>query len=329
MKRRPLTWAALLALASLFLAPLVGTVSIDLGTSLRELFTSPSAEWSAETRILSLRLPRVLLAWLGGGGLAVAGAAMQTLLRNGLATPYTLGVSSAGTFGAFLCLAFPTLGAYLILPRLAALVCALGVTFLVLAVARRSPRPDGLILAGVTLNFLFGAAVMLVRYLADPYQLAGLDRWLMGALDVVGFEVPLSLLPWLAVGLFLLLRRATAFDQYAFDPGLAAARGVDAQALRRDGLFAASLLAAAIVASCGPIGFIGLLIPHAVRAGTGMRHQRLFVGSFLLGAAFLTAADALARSLALFGRSSEIPVGIVTALVGGPFFLWLLLRRAR
>lgn len=329
MKRRPLTWSAFAAVASLLLAPMVGTVSIDLWHSLGELWQKPTAEWTAETRILSLRLPRVLLAWLGGGGLAVAGAAMQTLLRNGLATPYTLGVSSAGTFGAFLCLAFPAVGAWMFLPRVAALVCALSVTFLVLAVARRSQRPDGLILAGVTLNFLFGAAVMLVRYLADPYQLAGLDRWLMGALDVVGFEVPLSLLPWLAVGMFLLLRRATAFDQYAFDPGMAAARGVDAHVLRRDGLFAASLLAAAIVASCGPIGFIGLLIPHAVRAGTGMRHQRLFVGSFLLGAAFLTMADALARSLALFGRSSELPVGIVTALIGGPFFLWLLLRDSR
>jgi len=326
MKRHPLTWVTLAALLSLLLAPLVGTVSIDIPRALAEVFGSAKSDWSPDARILYLRLPRILLAWLAGGGLAVAGAAMQTLLRNGLATPYTLGVSSAGTFGAFLCLAFPTMGAWMFLPRVVALAFALLVTLLVLAVARRSSRPDGLILAGVTLNFLFGAAVMLLRYLADPYQLAGLDRWLMGALDVVGFQVPLTLLPWLAVGLLLLFLRAHAFDQYAFDPGLAAARGVRPQALRRDGLFAASLLAAAIVASCGPIGFVGLLVPHAIRPATGMRHYRLFLGSFLLGATFLTLADALARSLQLLGRSSELPVGIVTALVGGPFFLWLLLR---
>lgn len=327
MSSRPLTVAAGAALLVLFLAPLVGTEGIAYGPALRDLLTQPREAWSVDARILHLRLPRVLLAWLAGGGLAVAGAAMQTLLRNGLATPYTLGISTAGTFGAFLFLAFPTLMVGLVLPRLAALACALAVTALVLMVARRSTRPDGLILAGVTLNFLFGAAVMLVRYLADPYRLAGLDRWLMGALDVVGFGVPLGLVPWLVVGLVVLLRLATAFDQYAFDSGMAEARGVDVRSLRKQGLVAASLLAAAIVASCGPIGFVGLLVPHAVRAGTGMDHRRLFVGSFLLGAAFLTLADALARSLELFGRSSEMPVGIVTALVGGPFFLWLLMRK--
>jgi iron complex transport system permease protein len=321
-----LFWLTAFSLGCGFVAPFLGAEPIAMGTALREWVGGDRVNWSSDTRILDLRLPRVLLAWLSGGALAVAGAAMQTLLRNSLATPYTLGVSTAGTFGAFLCLAFPSVAGLLVLPRFAALLFALGATFLVLSVARRSHRSDGIILAGVTLNFLFGAALMLVRYLADPYKLAVLDRWLMGSLDVVGFNTPLSLLPWLAIGLVLLLRRTDALDQFAFDPEMAAARGIQAKAIRRNGLLAASLLAAAVVAYTGPIGFIGLLVPHALRGFTGMRHALLLPACWLAGSGFLVIADLCARSLEILGRHSEMPVGILTALVGGPFFLWVLIR---
>lgn len=329
MTRRPgllLLNLGLFSLACVVFAPLFGAESIAGLASFQEWLTTPSADWGDDTRILALRLPRVLLAWLSGGALAIAGAVMQTLLRNGLATPYTLGVSTAGTFGAFLCLAFPTLGAGLLLPRFVALGFALATTFLVLYVARRSPRSDGLILAGVTLNFLFGAALMLVRYLADPYRLAVLDRWLMGSLDVVGYSTPLGLIPWLLVGLFLLVRLTPALDQLAFDTELAASRGFDPKRSQRNGLLAASLLAAAVVAHSGPIGFLGLLVPHALRPFTGMRHGLLLPACWLLGSGFLVIADLCARSLELFGRHSDLPVGILTALVGGPFFLLLLMR---
>jgi len=329
MTRRPKLLLLLLGIFSLgcaFLAPLFGAEPIDMGVALREWFRFDSSDWSMDARILDLRLPRVLLAWLSGGALAIAGATMQTLLRNGLATPYTLGVSTAGTFGAFLCLAFPSFAGWLFLPRFVALAFALLATGLVLIVARRSPRSDGLILAGVTLNFLFGAALMLVRYLADPYRLAVLDRWLMGSLDVVGFQTPLSLIPWLAVGLFLLLRLTPALDQLAFDIELAASRGYDPKRVQRNGLLAASLLAAAVVAHTGPIGFIGLLVPHALRRFTGMRHGLMLPACWLLGSGFLVLADLCARSLELFGRHSDLPVGILTSLVGGPFFLLLLIR---
>lgn len=329
MTKRPgflLLNLGLFSLACVVFAPLFGAESIDGLASFQEWLTTPSTDWGDDTRILALRLPRVLLAWLSGGALAIAGAVMQTLLRNGLATPYTLGVSTAGTFGAFLCLAFPTLGAGLLLPRFVALAFALATTFLVLYVARRSPRSDGLILAGVTLNFLFGAALMLVRYLADPYRLAVLDRWLMGSLDVVGYSTPLGLIPWLVVGLFLLARLTPALDQLAFDTELAASRGFDPKRSQRNGLLAASLLAAAVVAHSGPIGFLGLLVPHALRPFTGMRHGLLLPACWLLGSGFLVIADLCARSLELFGRHSDLPVGILTALVGGPFFLLLLVR---
>lgn len=329
MTHRPrllLFWLALFSLGCALVAPFLGIESVNAGTALREWFGADTTSWSTDTRIFNLRLPRVLLAWLSGGALAVAGAAMQTLLRNSLATPYTLGVSTAGTFGAFLFLAFPSLAGFLVLPRIAALLFALGATLLVLAVARRAQRTDGIILAGVTLNFVFGAALMMVRYLADPYKLAALDRWLMGSLDVVGFSTPLSLIPWLMVGLFLLVRRTSALDQFAFDPEMAAARGINPKSVRRDGLLAASLLAAAVVAYTGPIGFIGLLVPHALRGFTGMRHALLLPACWLLGSGFLVIADLCARSLEIHGRHSELPVGILTALVGGPFFLLVLVR---
>lgn len=329
MTRRPgvlLLVLGLFSMACLVLAPMFGAERIRIGSALSEWLHEDPRDWSDHAHIFSLRLPRVLLAWLSGGALAVAGATMQTLLRNGLATPYTLGVSSAGTFGAFLCLAFPAAASWWMLPRFVALGFALAATFLVLAVARRSPRSDGLILAGVTLNFLFGAALMLVRYLADPYRLAVLDRWLMGSLDVVGYRTPLGLIPWLLVGLLLLVRLTPALDQLAFDTELAAARGFDPKRAQRTGLLAASLLAAAVVAHSGPIGFIGLLVPHALRRATGMRHGLMLPACWLLGSGFLVLADLCARSLELFGRHSDMPVGILTALVGGPFFLLLLVR---
>jgi iron complex transport system permease protein len=332
MERRPPAAAllGLLAAASLAVlaaAPFLGVTPIDPGGALGQLFGSPRADWGTDARILAdLRLPRALTAWLAGGTLAVAGAVLQTLLRNPLATPFTLGVSAAGTFGAFLVLVFPALalgGS----PRPAALLFALLEVALVLGVGRRSARADGLLLAGVTLNFLFAAGMLLLRYLADPYRLASMDRWLMGQIDVVGFATPLSLLPWLAAGLAPVVWRARALDDLAFDSELAQARGVDPRAVRRDLLLGTGLLTAAVVAYTGPIGFVGLLVPHAVRPFTGMRHGVLLPACWLAGGGFLVLADTAARSLEVLGRHSELPVGVLTALLGAPAFLWILRRR--
>jgi len=316
----------LLSLVCLAVAPFFGQVPIEAGSAWRSWLSTPRADWGPDAHILGIRIARTTLAWLCGGALAVAGAVLQTLLRNGLATPFTLGVSSAGSFGAFLVLAFPTGAAATFLPSTAAMITGLGTLFLVLGIARRSRRSDGLLLAGVTLNFLFGAAVMLVRYLADPYRLARLDRWLMGALDVVDLAPAVALLPWLVIGIALLAPRMGALDQLAFDEDLARARGIDPRRAGTIALLGAGVLASAVVAWCGPIGFVGLLVPHAIRPFTGLRHAPLLAASWLAGGGFLVLADLCARSLAIGGRGSELPVGILTALVGGPFFLWLLVR---
>ncbi|MBC8328016.1 MAG: iron ABC transporter permease [Planctomycetes bacterium] len=317
---------AALSLAAVAAVPFFGAVEVDVVRGLKEAFTAPRTEWGSDARILvDLRLPRAMTAWLAGGTLALAGAVLQTLLRNPLATPFTLGVSAAGSFGAFLVLAFPAL-AIAGSPRPMALIFALLEVGLVLAVARRSTRADGLLLAGVTLNFLFAAGMLLIRYLADPYRLASMDRWLMGSIDVVGFDTPASMLPWLAVGLLPVALRLRALDYLAFDAELAEARGVNPRAARRDLLLGTGLLTAAVVAHTGPIGFVGLMIPHAVRPFTGMRHAVLLPAAWLAGGGFLALADAAARSLELLGRHSELPVGVLTALLGAPVFLWLLRR---
>ncbi len=310
-----------------FLATWFGTISIQALPAWGEYFTISNAEWSQDARIMSLRIPRMILAWIAGGALATAGAVVQTLLRNSLATPYTLGIASAGSFGAFLALAVPSLAIFgglssVIFSLTTSLLCLL----IVLRIARSSRRADGLLLAGITLNFLFGAGVMFVRYLADPFQLATMERWMLGSLNAVQMETALAPMPWVIAGLIIIITHIPALDQLAFDEEVAAARGIRVQRAKAILLLGAGLLTAGVVAYTGPIGFLGLLIPHAVRWFTGLRHGILIPASFLAGGAFLVLADLLARTLELGGRNSELPVGIVTAMVGGPFFLALLIR---
>ncbi|TAH37287.1 MAG: iron ABC transporter permease [Planctomycetota bacterium] len=332
--RRPPTGALLgilaaASLATLLLAPMYGSEPIRSVSAFGELIGTDRVQWSEDARILYVRLPRVLLAWLTGGALAVCGAVMQTLLRNGLAEPYTLGVSAAASFGAFLSIAFPQLALLgaMTSQRVTALAFALAEVALVLGVARRSRRADGLILAGIIFSALFGAGIVLVKYLADPYLYQNMDRWLMGSLEAVTFSAPLSLLPWIAAGAALVAASARPLDFLAFDTELAAARGMRPERAQTLALAGASIMTAAVVAHSGPVGFIGLLVPHALRPFTGLRHGVLLPACWLAGGGFLVLADLAARSLPLFGRHSEMPVGILTALIGAPFFLLLLLRR--
>ncbi len=310
-----------------------GSVSIELLPAISDWWNLPEDQWSTGTHVLSLRLPRATLTWFAGGALAVSGTVLQSVLRNGLATPFTLGIASAGSFGAFLWLAFPALGVTwfgmpLFTPRTGALLFAILGLALVLSISRRSRHPDGLLLAGVTLSFLFGAAMMLVRHLADPFRLSSMDHWIMGSLEVVSFKAALAPLPWILIGGFLIVKNIFAMDQLALDEEMAEARGVAVGTVKKQLLLGAGLLTAAVVAQTGPIGFVGLLIPHALRPFTGNAHRRLLPAAWLLGGAFLLFADLAARTVQLSGRHSELPVGILTALIGGPLFLRLLFRKS-
>jgi iron complex transport system permease protein len=281
--------------------------------------------------VLAQRAPRILLGLLAGGGLAVAGAIFQALLRNPLATPHTLGVSAGGALGAVVAISFGIKG-LAIGPvgtvqffSLAGSLVNMAVIYL-LARRREAVSSMKLLLAGVTLGLICSAMIMFVRFIADPTRLVMVDRWLMGGLDVQGFGSIASLLPFLVPSLVLLLGEANTMNQLTLGEEMAAGRGVDVGAVQVRAFLAGSVLTAAIVSVAGPIGFVGLIVPHLLRGIFGPDHRLLLMLSFFGGGIFLSVADTVARTCF---PPSELPVGVLTAMLGGPFFLILLVTGAR
>ena len=282
--------------------------------------------------ILMQRVPRIALGLLAGGGLALAGAVFQALLRNPLATPHTLGVSAGGALGAALALSLglsaPSLGPVPLGPvQFFALAGAMVNMGIIYAFARRrgAVSPLMLLLAGVTLALVCSALIMFVRFISAPDKLVMVDRWLMGGLDVHGYRSLAGVLPLFLPALVLMVCEANALNQLTLGEEMAGARGVNVTAVQTEAFLAGSILTASVVSVAGPIGFVGLIVPHAGRAVAGPDHRLLLGLSFFGGGAFLAAADTVARSAF---APSELPVGVLTAMLGGPFFLVLLLRRA-
>ena len=326
MTLRPRTALLLLFgawLAAFLIAPLLGSH----GVSLRDVL---SGEPMASAIFWQLRLPRVLLALLAGGGLAVSGLAFQTLFRNALAEPYTLGIASGAALGAVLVLRFQGEGTVLGLPLLAiaSFAGALGATGLVvsLAVRRQGVETPTLLLAGIAVSLSCGALILFLQYLADSTQTFRMVRWMMGGLAVVGYGEVLWVLPWILGGVALLLAVRWDLNLLLTGEELAASRGLDLSRLRLKVLLATSLMIGALVAVAGPIGFIGLIVPHMLRRWVGHDHLFLVPACLLGGGAFLALCDLAARTLM---APAELPVGVLTALLGGPFFLWLLVLRRK
>ena len=336
---RRLLWTcgglALLLLASVVLALKLGAVTIsvtDLVLDLGRIAIGRANELPTEYRMIvfDLRLPRILLGILVGAALSVAGASFQALLRNPLATPDTLGVSSGAALGAMLAITFHfefTIAGIPAMP-LASLAGSLGALAVVYALAtarRRGLSTTVLLLGGVTMTAFFSALIMFTQYLADFTDTFRTVRWLMGALDVGSYAPLLAVLPLLVVafGIFAVLPRS--LDLISLGTDAAAARGVNVLRAERLALVSASLATGAAVSISGPVAFIGLVVPHFIRLLVGSDHRLVLPASALFGAAFLIASDLVARTL----FTVEVPVGIVTALIGGPFFLWLLLRSGR
>ncbi|HVT16023.1 MAG TPA: iron ABC transporter permease [Thermoanaerobaculia bacterium] len=304
----------------LVLAPLGGSQRVSLAAALR-------GEPAAAAILWQLRLPRVLLSLLAGAGLAVSGLGFQTLFRNPLAEPYTLGVASGAALGAVLALRFEAT-AHLGLPLVAAasFAGALGSTALVvgLALRREGAATSTLLLAGVAVSLSCSAIILFVQYLADSTQTFRMVRWMMGGLAVVGYGEVLWALPWVLGGGIVLLALRWDLNLLLTGEELAAGRGLDLASLRLKVLLAISLMIGALVAVAGPIGFIGLMVPHILRRWVGHDHLYLVPACLLGGGAFLTLCDLAARTLM---APAELPVGVLTALLGGPFFLWLLVLR--
>ena len=330
LRRRVLitvTVFGLMAAAAIVLSPLVGSASVSIARAFDR--TVPFAD-NPDAQILFVsRLPRTLAAALVGAALAAAGVVFQALLRNPLATPFTLGVSAGAALGAMLAITMPVSLAFAgigIVP-VASFVGALGavaVVYFLSTVRRRGLSTSVLLLAGITLNAFFSALILFVQYLADFSQTMRTVRWLMGDLDVASYAPIVAALPFTiaAFAVFAFLPRSLNLMTLGADA--ASARGVDVPRTQRLAFFSASLATGAAVSLGGPVGFIGIIVPHLVRLMVGSDHRLVLPASTLFGAAFLVACDIAARTLI---APMVLPVGILTAMIGGPFFLWLLIRR--
>lgn len=319
--------------AALLVGLAVGPVPVDL---IEAWFAAPDTP--ASVIVFGARLPRVLLAALVGGALGLAGAGLQALLHNPLACPHILGISGGAALAGILAMvlvplpAVATLGVFsemgVVAIPAAAFLGALVTAALVRVVAAASGRltPHTLLLTGVVFNAFAAAVITLIGTLADFRRVQGILSWVIGALVVRGDGWMLVALATLTVGMVLLAATARDLNALALGDEGALALGVDVRAARRRVYLAVALLVAGAVPVSGMIGFVGLIVPHAVRSLVGSDQRRVLVASAWGGAVFLVLADTAARSLM---PDNELPVGVVTALCGGPFFLYLLRRQGQ
>ncbi len=327
--RRLAVWSAVFgmcALAAMLGAPLVGSTRISLGRAFSQLI--PFADNVDAQIFFVARLPRTLSAALVGAALAAAGVVLQALLRNPLATPFTLGISAGAALGSMLAI---SLGLQISFWGVSAVTAAsfagsLFAVAIVYALARAHQRrfsTNVLLLAGVTLNSFFSAIILFIQYIANPAEALRTVRWLMGNLDVAGYAPIVAALPLFAMAFAAFAWQPRALNLLSLDEDAAASRGIDVARTQQLAFFSASLATGAAVSLGGPIGFVGIIVPHLVRLLVGADHRIVLPSAALFGAAFLVLCDLVARTVL---APLELPVGIITAVIGGPFFLWLLIR---
>jgi len=335
-----LTGLAVLLAVALLAGLGIGAVPISPGEivaiAVARLGGAP-AEWDGAARqeavLLAIRLPRVLLGALTGGALAAAGAAVQALFRNPLADPALIGTASGAALAAA--------GTIVVLPVLPSgapdwlraallpLTAFAGSALATLAVYRMAGR-DGqtpvatLLLAGIAINALAGAGTGLLAFAASDAQLRSLTFWNLGSLGGATWQGLAAAAPCLLLALIALPRLAPALNVLLLGEREARHLGVDIERLKRHAVLISALGVGAAVALCGVIGFVGLVVPHLIRLVAGPDHRLVLPGSIALGAALLVGADVVARTVV---APAELPIGVVTALVGAPFFLWLLRRQ--
>jgi len=332
-RARLLAWAlslaGLAALAALAFA--AGRYPIPPGElaalAANSLFgTDYAVSSTAESVVLQVRGPRILAALLVGAALAAAGTAYQGMFRNPLVSPDILGVSAGAALGAVLGIFFSQSILVIQLGAFAGGLAAVGLVYAVGANVRRHDPVLSLILAGIVLGTMLGAFIALIKYLADPYnQLPAITYWLLGSLAAVSPRDLALAAPFALAGLVPLYLLRWRMNLLSLSDDEARALGVPVGRLRLAVVCAATLMTAAAVAISGIIGWVGLLIPHAARMLVGPEFSRLLPLAMVLGAAFLLAVDTVARTVAPI----EVPPGVLTALIGTPFFLWLFISARR
>jgi iron complex transport system permease protein len=317
----------LLTLAVLLTAPTMGSTAISLG---RVFDTSIPWADNVDAQIFFVaRLPRVLAGALVGATLAAAGVVLQALLRNPLATPFTLGVSAGAALGAMLAISWQmdlgVLGVSSVpVASFGGAIVAIAIVYWLATSQKRGLSTNILLLAGVTLNSFFSAVILFVQYLSDYTDAFRTIRWLMGDLDVSSYDPIVAALPFVVLAFLAFAVLPRALNLLTLGDDVAASRGVDTARAQRLAFFSASLATAAAVSLGGPIGFIGIVVPHLVRLLVGSDHRVVLPAAALFGAAFLVMCDVVSRTVM---APLELPVGIITAMIGGPFFLWLLVKR--
>lgn len=278
-------------------------------------------ELSGQTELVlwTMRFPRILMALLVGAGLSVAGCIFQSLFSNPLASPDTLGVASGSSFGAALAL---LLGANLILVQASALIfglCAMALTWI--SGSGRNSNKVSIVLAGIVIGSLFSALVSLVKFSADTEsELPSITYWLMGSLSSAGYNTIALGCPLIILGILILFLLRWRLNSLPLSDDEASSLGINVKGLRIVCILCASAITAASVSMCGPVGWIGLLIPHICRMRFGSSHVSLLPASVLAGSGFMVLVDTAARSIS----PSEIPVSILTAILGAPFFIILM-----
>lgn len=332
-RRTAIACTVLLLLLAGLVTLAVGTGSVaiapgEVWASLRDHLTGRSPQGADDAIIWEIRLPRVLLAAVVGAGLTTAGTVVQVMVRNALADPFLLGVSSGASVGATAVMLFGTLSS-LGLWALSggAIAGALGAMLLVFVVAQRDGRvaPTQLVLTGVVLSSMFSAIASFLLFRANPQATQSVLFWMLGSFGSATWDhlgLPTVVL---VIGLVLLLAQSRALNALAAGPQIAASVGVDVHRLRRRLFVITSVIAGACVAVSGVIGFIGLVGPHVVRLLVGSDHRRVLPVGILLGACFAVLGDLLARVLV---APQEMPMGVITAFVGAPVLLALLRRRS-
>jgi iron complex transport system permease protein len=318
-----------LTIAVCLTAPLIGSTTIHLSRVFDR--TIPFADNVDAQVFFVARLPRVLASALVGSAFAIAGVVFQAFLRNPLASPDTLGVSSGATLGAVVVITFhidtAVLGVSAVpVATFAGAAGALGIVYAMSIARRRGTSSTVLLLAGVALSAFLGALNRFIQVLGDYTDTFRSIRWMMGSMDVGSYtDIVVALVP-IAAACIAIGTLPRELDLVSIGAEAAESRGVDVRKAERVALVSASLLTGSAVSLGGPIPFVGIIVPHIVRLIVGADHRLVLPAAALFGGAFLVICDVIARTA--FGAAG-MPVGAITAFLGGPFFLWLLFRRMR